>query len=103
MKSPDFSRSDRLSDLIRTEVSIILRDEVRDPRLNGLTIIRVELSKDTKKAFVFFSPLNSFSKIDPEEIIEALRKAKGFIRTNLGKKIKIKYLPELSFHQDMEP
>lgn len=103
MKSPDFSRSDRLSDLIRTEISIILRDEVRDPRLDGLTIIRVELSKDTKKAFVFFSPSNSFSQTNPQEIFQALKKAKGFIRSNLGKKIKIKYLPELSFHEDLTP
>jgi len=51
MQSIDFTRSDRLSDQIRAEISIILRDEVKDPRLEGLTIIKVELSKDIKKAF----------------------------------------------------
>ena len=50
MKSSDFNRSDRLSDQIRTEVATILRNEVKDPRLEGITIIKVELSKDISKA-----------------------------------------------------
>ena len=58
MKSTDFTRSDRLSDQIRTELSSILVNQVKDPRLEGLTIIRVELSNDIKKAYVFFSSLN---------------------------------------------
>ena len=41
MHSQDFSRSDRLSDQIRTEISAILREEVKDPRLKGLTLIKV--------------------------------------------------------------
>ena len=48
MHSQDFNRSDRLSDQIRTEVSFILQKEVKDPRLKGLTIIKVDLSKDIK-------------------------------------------------------
>ena len=47
MKSSDFDRSDRLSDQIRTEIAEILRNDVKDPRLEGITIIKVELSKDT--------------------------------------------------------
>ena len=42
MKSSDFNRSDRLSDQIRTEIATILRNEVKDPRLEGITIIKVE-------------------------------------------------------------
>ena len=41
MKSSDFNRSDRLSDQIRTEIATILRNEVKDPRLEGITIIKV--------------------------------------------------------------
>ena len=100
MQSNDFTRSDRLSDQIRAEISIILRDEVKDPRLEGLTIIKVELSKDIKKAFVFFSPLNSFNDVDLKEVEEVLENAKGFIRSSLGKKMKIKRLPELCFEED---
>ena len=62
MKSSDFDRSDRLSDQIRTEIAAILRNEVKDPRLEGITIIRVELSKDISKAYIIFSSLNSFNQ-----------------------------------------
>ena len=57
MKSSDFNRSDRLSDQIRTEIATILKNEVKDPRLEGITIIKVELSKDISKAYIIFSSL----------------------------------------------
>ena len=100
MRSEDFSRADRLSDLLRSEISLIVRDEVKDPRLEGLTIIKVDLSKDIKKAYVFFSTLNSFNDTEFSEIEDGLQKAKGFIRSALGRRIKIKRLPELSFERD---
>ena len=100
MRSSDFTRSDRLSDQIKTEISTILRDDVKDPRLKGITIIKVELSKDISKAYIFFSPLNSFSEINFQEVDEALKKAKGFIRSALGKKLNVKRLPELAFQKD---
>ena len=49
MKSLDFSRSDRLSDQVRSEISIILRDKVKDPSLSGLTVVKV-LTKPPGKA-----------------------------------------------------
>ena len=100
MKSSDFTRSDKLSGQIRTEVSTILRNEVKDPRLEGITIIKVEVSKDISKAYIYFSPSNSFTEINLLEVEEALKKAKGFIRSALGKKLNIKRLPELSFQED---
>ncbi len=100
MKSSDFNRSDRLSDQIRTEIATILRNEVKDPRLEGITIIKVELSKDISKAYIIFSSLNSFTQISSLEVEKALKKAKGFIRSNLGKKLNVKRLPELSFQED---
>ena len=59
MRSSDFTRSDRLSDQIRTEISTILRDDVKDPRLKGITIIKVELSKDISKASVSYTHLRA--------------------------------------------
>ena len=69
MKSSDFNRSDRLSDQIRTEIATILRNEVKDPRLEGITIIKVELSKDISKAYIIFSSLNSFTQISSLEVL----------------------------------
>ena len=87
MHSQDFSRAERLSDLIRAEVSEIIRDHVKDPRLKGITIINVELSKDIKNAFIFYSLLNSFNSLDPNEIAEGFSKAKPFIRRRLGSRL----------------
>ena len=100
MHSQDFNRSDRLSDQIRTEVSFILQKEVKDPRLKGLTIIKVDLSKDIIKAYILLSALYSFNDIDLEEVRAGLEKAKGFIRSMLGKRLEIKRIPELFFDID---
>ena len=53
MYSQDFTRSDRISDQIRSEISFVLKDQVKDPRLLGLTIIKVETTKDLKKAYIY--------------------------------------------------
>lgn len=100
MKSLDFSRSDRLSDQIKSEISLILRDEVKDPRLNGLTIVKVELSKDISKTYIYFSSFNSFNEAKVQDVLLGLNKAKGFMRSCLGKRLKIKRVPELIFEQD---
>ena len=68
MRSSDFTRSDRLSDQIKTEVSSILKNDVKDPRLEGITIISVELTKDISKAYILFSHLNSFAERNLLEI-----------------------------------
>ena len=84
MPSPDFKRSDRISDLIKVEISNILSFEVKDPRVRGITVLRVDLSSDMKNAFIFFSSDNSFNDLDTEEILVGLEKAKGFIRKKLS-------------------
>ena len=101
MHSRDFSRADRLSDLIRAEISLMLRDEIKDPRLKGMTIINAEMSKDLKKVYVYFSSLNSFSEIELVDVLKGLSKAKGFMRNSLGKRLNIKRVPELVFKQDI--
>ena len=100
MDSMDYSRSDRLSDHIRTEVSLILKSEVKDPRLNGLTVTRVEVSKNLKKAYIYYSSSNSFNATDSIDTNKGLQKATGFIRKLLGQRIKIKRIPEICFEVD---
>tara|TARA_Y100001970_G_scaffold105434_1_gene132101 strand:+ start:3877 stop:4188 length:312 start_codon:yes stop_codon:yes gene_type:complete len=97
MPSPDFKRSDRISDLIKVEISNILTFEVKDPRVKGITILKVELSSDMKKAYIFFSRDNSFSDLDIEEILEGLIKAKGFIRKKLSRNLNLRRTPEIDF------
>ena len=100
MKSLDFSRSDRLQDLIKRELSIILRDKVKDPRLHGLTLTRVKLSPDKKKAYIYFSPLNSFNNSSLEEIETGILRAKGYIRSALSSSLSLKYTPDLIFYPE---
>jgi len=100
MPSPDFKRSDRISDLIKVEISNILSFEVKDPRIKGVTILKVELSPDMKKSYIFFSSDNSFSELDTEEILEGLKKAKGFIRKKLSNNLNLRRTPEIYFKQE---
>ena len=100
MPSPDFKRSDRISDLIKVEISNILSFEVKDPRVKGVTVLKVELSSDMKKSFIFFSSDNSFNDLESEEILEGLEKAKGFIRRKLSNNLNLRRTPEIYFKQE---
>ena len=100
MPSPDFKRSDRISDLIKVEISNILSLEVRDPRVKGITVLRVELSSDMKNSFIFFSSDNSFNNLDSKEILIGLEKAKGFIRKKLSNNLNLRKTPEIHFKEE---
>jgi len=101
MPSLDFKRSDRVSDLIHSEVAKIFSTEVRDPRLLGITIIKVELSSDLKKAFIYYSSSNSFTKIDKKDLLIGLDKVKGFIRSTLSKRLNMRRTPEINFKEEI--
>ncbi len=100
MTSPDFKRSDRISDLIKVEISNILSFEVKDPRVRGITILEVELSADMKKSYIIYSSNNSFNDLDSKEILEGLQKAKGFIRKRLSTNLNLRRTPEIDFRED---
>ena len=100
MPSPDFKRSDRISDLIKVEISNILSFEVKDPRVKGITVLKVELSSDMKNSFIYFSGDNSFNDADPDEILVGLEKAKGFIRKKLSTNLNLRRTPEIHFKEE---
>ena len=100
MPSLDFKRSDRVADLIHSEVAKIFSQEVRDPRLSGITVMKVELSPDMKKAFIFFSSQNSFNNVEKADILKGLEKVKGFIRSLLSKRLNLRRTPELNFKEE---
>ena len=101
MPSLDFKRSDRVSDLIHSEVAKIFSTVVRDPRLVGITIIKVELSSDLKKAFIYYSSSNSFTKVVKEDLLIGLDKVKGFIRSTLSKRLNMRRTPEINFKEEI--
>ena len=100
MPSLDFKRSDRVSDLIHSEVAKIFSTEVRDPRLAGITVIRVEMTPDMKKTFIYYSSSNSFSDVDKKDLLIGLSKVKGFIRSTLSKRLNMRRTPEINFKED---
>ena len=97
MPSQDFKRSDRIADLIKVEISKVLSHEVKDPRVQGITVLNVLLTPDMKKADILISNSNSFNEIDPQEVKIGLEKAKGFIRRKLSRNLNLRRIPEIFF------
>ena len=92
------SRQERVAEAIRKEVSVILHDELKDPRLGFVTITRVELTQDLRSARIFFSVLGQ--EEDYKKTKEALESASGFIRRLIAQRIKLRFAPELAFYED---
>ena len=90
-------RMDKVNKEIRKQLSLIIQKEIDDPRVDFLSITRVDTSPDLHEAKVFFSILEE-DKYD--KVREILNKTRGFIRARLGKKIRLKILPNLHFIGD---
>ena len=92
-------RIDRVNNLIRQEISDMLHRQVKDPRLGGfITITKVTTSSDLKYAKISVRQIGS--EISQEEILSTLSAAAGFFRKELTKSLKLRHIPELSFHWD---
>jgi len=95
---PPFKRSDRVAGLIQEELSRLLLRAVKDPRLHEVSITAVRLSADLRHARVFFTRAGRPG--DLEQILAGLRSATGFLRGHLGKALRLRYAPELTFESD---
>lgn len=92
-------RQERISYLLRQEISELLQREAKDPRLGGLvSITEVNVSPDLKQARVFVSVLGSDD--EKQQVLAGLRGAVGFFRRELGERITLRYIPEISFYYD---
>jgi ribosome-binding factor A len=92
-------RIERLNHLIRQEISQLLQNEVKDPRLSRMvSITEVDTTADLKYARVFVSCL--CSEEEKKEILDALAAASGFLHGELTKRLTLRRVPELSFHWD---
>jgi len=84
--------------LIREATSELLQREVADPRLDFVTITDVETSPDLRQAHVYVTFLGDSQ--NQEDGLEALRRAAGFLRRQLGQMVHLRYVPALTFHLD---
>ena len=94
----EFSRNQRLGAQVLRTLSELLRFDVKDPSLNGVSLTIVEMTRDVSVAKVYFSLLNPND--DPKSALEGLQRASGFLRGKLGSAIKIRHVPELRFVHD---
>jgi len=94
----EFPRSRRVGEQIHRILSELLRSEVKDPRLIDVSLTQVQASKDLSHAKVFYTLLDP--KEDHMPAQEALERAAGFLRGQLGRAIKIRQVPELHFRYD---
>ncbi len=94
----EFGRHQRLGAQIMRTLSELLRYEVKDPRLQDVSLTAVDLSRDLSVAKVYFSLLNPDD--DPSKALAGLEKAAGFLRGKLGGALKVRHVPELRFVHD---
>jgi ribosome-binding factor A len=96
--SNSYQRIDRISEEVRRETDAIIREELNDPRIGGTwSVTRAEVTGDLRYAKIYVSVLEDDRR---DALMEALKNAKGFIRRALGKRMIIRYAPELIFISD---
>jgi ribosome-binding factor A len=91
-------RSERVADLVRKEISEMLVRTIKDPRIGFVTITRVTVTDDCRSARIYYSVVGSPD--EREQSLEGLNSAKGYIRRELGHRMKLKYTPEIVFQFD---
>lgn len=97
----DSVRIRRVAEQIRGELSQILRDEVRDPRIRLVTITRVKLASDLGAATIFYSPLGEeVSEQRSTELNQAMIAVTPFVRRQLSQRMKLRHTPSLRFILD---
>lgn len=93
-----FSRSDRVAEQIRRELAELIRLEIKDPRVNLVTITDVEITPDYAHAKVFYTTLVSAE--ERVELERGLKHSAGFLRREIGRRVRIHHNPELHFVYD---
>ena len=92
-------RTERVNELMRRELVLLLKQETKDPRLKQVVITDVIVSRDLTSAKVFFSVDEDSNKI----VVSLLNKASGFFRSSLSKALDLRHRPTLNFIYDPAP
>lgn len=91
-------RTSRVAEAFREEIMDMIQRDLKDPRIGFVTVTHIEVSPDLNHATVFISILGDEAKKD--ETLKAMERAKRHIRSELGKRVRLKFLPELEFVHD---
>ena len=92
------ARTDRVGERIRAELSELLLRRVREPAVDGVTITHVDVTRDLQTARVYYRVLAETAS--RRDVARALRRAQGFLRRELGGRLRLRRIPELRFLHD---
>lgn len=92
-------RPKRVADMIKNEIALLLLRKVKDPRLSSVSIVNAEMTKDLRRAIVYYSVLGDDKQV--AKAAEGLERAKGFIRSHLARELGLRATPELVFKRDL--
>jgi ribosome-binding factor A len=91
-------RSNRLAETLKEEISMLIREDLKDPRIGFVTVTGVEVADDLAHAKVYVSVLGDEQA--GKESLEALKRASGHVRSELGKRIRLRHVPDIVFKYD---
>jgi ribosome-binding factor A len=111
------ARAQRIADQIQREIAVLIQLEVSDPRVGMVSVTGVDVSNDLAHAKIYITVLNSLGgdgqfiadtlsepgvldQLEIEENLKALKKASGFIRTLIAKRLRLRVVPKLQFFYD---
>ena len=94
----EYQRSDRVGDLILEVIAELLRKDIRDPRVQAVTLTGVKVSKDLRNARVYFNILGG--QDSRTNAAAGLQSASGFIRSKVGKQLNLRFVPAIEFTYD---
>ena len=111
------ARAQRIADQIQREIAVLIQLEVSDPRVGMVSVTGVDVSNDLAHAKIYITVLNSLAgdeqinadtlsepgvldQLEIEENLKALKKASGFLRTLLAKRLRLRLVPKLQFYYD---
>lgn len=97
----EFSRKARLDVQVLRELAILVRDELTDPRLDGVTLTRVDVAPDLRNVKVFVSVMGD-DEAGLAPAVQALKGASGRLRKGLGRNLKLRLVPDLHFQVDTQ-
>src|SRR5690625_4263062 len=91
-------RTSRVAEQMKKEIGEIVNQKLKDPRIGFVTVTDVDVTNDLQQATVYISVLGD--ETEKNETLEGLDKAKGFVRSEVGKRIRLRKLPEITFTFD---
>jgi ribosome-binding factor A len=96
MSKPTYKRAERVSDQMKQEIADILMRKIKDPRIGFVTVTEVDVADDLRNAKVFVSVYGT----EKAATLKGLESASPYIRSELGRRMRMKFIPELLFRYD---